>query len=118
MDQALGVAEKRRSLMRTSPPAGSARLRARLHAFVVACLERDTVLRSLKIALLAGTVLALLTDGQSLLTGTVTPGQWLSLLTSYVVLFGTAVSTQVQGKRRRVPSFTAARHACEMGKEE
>ncbi len=104
--------------MRTSPPAGSARLRARLHAFVVACLERDTLLRSLTIALLAGTVLALPTFGPSLLTGTVMPGQLLALLASYVVLFGTAVYAQVQGTRRREPSFTAARHERETGEEE
>ncbi len=105
MDQALGIAEKRRSLMRTSPPAGSARLRARLHTFVVACLEGDTVL-------------ALLTFGPSLLTGTMTPGQLLALLASYIVLFGTAVYTQIQGPRRREPPFTVARHARETGEEE
>ena len=110
--------------MRISPPAGSARQRARLHALVVACFDRDTVLHSLTIALLAGTVLALLTGtvtpGQwlSLLAGTVTPGQWLSLLASYVVLFGTAVYAQVQGKRRRASSTTTARYARETGEEE
>ena len=97
--------------MRISPPAGSARQRARLHALVVACFDRDTVLHSLTIALLAGTVLALL-------TGTVTPGQWLSLFASYVVLFGTAVYAQVQGKRRRASSTTTARYARETGEEE
>jgi len=35
----------------------------------------------------------------------------------HVVLFGTTVYTQVQGKRRRESSFTAARHEPETGEE-
>jgi|GEM_PF-2463649 len=65
------------------------------------CLERDTLYFSLKMALMVGTLLALINHGYALLTGHVTSGDLWSILLTYCVPFAVAMYSQVQGKRQR-----------------
>jgi hypothetical protein len=65
------------------------------------CLERDTLLFSLKMAFVVGTLLAVINHGQALLTGHVTLGLLISLLLTYCVPFAVAMYSQVKGKQQR-----------------
>ncbi len=87
--------------MSTPPFESTHTLREGRRSLVAYCLERGTLLSSVKIALVLGTLLALINDGQAFVTGRVTPGQLLALLVSYLVLFVLALASHVQGKRQR-----------------
>jgi len=87
--------------MSTPPVESTHNPREGRRSFAASCLERDTLLFSVKTALVLGTLLALVNDGQAFLTGQVTPGQLFTLLVSYLVLFALALHSQVQGKRQR-----------------
>jgi hypothetical protein len=65
------------------------------------CLERETLLFSIKMALIVGTVLALINHGQVMFTGHFTFDQLVPLLITYCVPFTVAMYSQVQGKRER-----------------
>ena len=65
------------------------------------CLERATLLFSIKMALIVGTVLALINHGQAMFTGHFTFDQLVPLLITYCVPFTVAMYSQVQGKRER-----------------
>ena len=65
------------------------------------CLERATLLFSIKMALIVGTVLALIYHGQAMFTGHFTFDQLVPLLITYCVPFTVAMYSQVQGKRER-----------------
>ena len=84
--------------MSTPPLESTNSPREGLRSLVAYCLERDRVMFSVKTALVLGTPLALVNDGQAFLTGQVTPGQLFTLLVSYLVLFALALYSQVQGK--------------------
>ncbi len=64
-------------------------------------LERDTLLRSLKTALVVGTILGVINHGSALLARQLTAEQLAPLLISYLVPFGVAMYGQIQGKRQR-----------------
>lgn len=64
-------------------------------------LERDTILRSLKAALVVGSILGLINHGAALLTGHLTADQLVSLLVTYLVPFSVTTYGQIQGKRQR-----------------
>jgi hypothetical protein len=65
------------------------------------CLERATLLFSIKMALIVGTILALINHGQAMFTGHFTFDQLVPLLITYCVPFTVAMYSQVQGKRER-----------------
>lgn len=64
-------------------------------------LEWDTILRSIKTALVVGSVLAIINHGQALLSGHFAPGWVIPMLITYLVPFTVATYAQVQGKRQR-----------------
>ena len=86
------------SIPSSSKPAQS---RTRPSSLIAYCLERDTLLFSVKMALVVGTLLAVINHGQALLTGHFTPGELLPLCLTYCVPFAVAMYSQVQGKRQR-----------------
>ena len=92
--------------MATSPPVESTNKRAGQRSLLAYCLERDTLLFSVKMALVVGTLLALINHGQALLTGHFTTGELIPLLVTYLVPFTLALSSQIQGKRQRDRSLT------------
>jgi len=64
-------------------------------------LERDTLLRSLKTALLVGSILGLINHGPAALAGHFTMDQLAPLAVTYLVPFSVATYGQIQGKRQR-----------------
>ncbi len=65
------------------------------------CLERDTLVRSAKTALVVGTILALINHGQEMLAGALS-AQWvIPMVVTYLVPLSVATYGQVQGKRQR-----------------
>lgn len=64
-------------------------------------LERDTIMRSLKAALVIGTLLGLINHGQALLSGHFSFSDLVPLLVTYLVPFSVTTYGQVQGKRQR-----------------
>ena len=83
------------------PSSKLSQSRTRPRSLTAYCLERDTLLFSLKMALVVGTLLAVINHGQALLTGHVTLGELLPLCLTYCVPFAVAMYSQVQGKRQR-----------------
>ena len=69
-------------------------------------LERDTLTRSVKTALVIGTVLGLINHGQALLAGHFTADHLGPLLLTYLVPFFVATYGQIQGKRQRDQAAT------------
>ena len=65
------------------------------------CLERATLLFAIKLALVVGTILALINHGQAMFTGHVTFDLFIPILITYCVPFTVAMYSQVQGKRER-----------------
>ena len=65
------------------------------------CLERTTLLFSIKITLVVGTLLAVINDGQAIVTGHFTSDRILPLLLTYCVPFAVAMYSQIQSKRQR-----------------
>ncbi len=81
----------------------------RKKSWLAYCLERATLLFSLKMALVVGTILGLINHGAALLTGHFTYAEIWPLLLTYCVPFAVAMYSQVQGKRQRdltnIPSY-------------
>ena len=73
----------------------------RPRSLITYCLERDTLLFSLKMALVVGTLLAVINHGRALLTGHFTPGELFPVCLTYCVPFAVSMYSQVQGKRQR-----------------
>jgi hypothetical protein len=55
----------------------------------------------MKLALVVGTILALINHGQAIITGHLTFDQLLPMLITYCVPFSVSMYSQVQGKRER-----------------
>lgn len=72
-----------------------------LQTLVTYGLERDTIVRSLKAALVIGTLLGLINHGQALVSGHFTLSDLVPLLITYLVPFSVTTYGQVQGKRQR-----------------
>lgn len=64
------------------------------------CLERATLLFALKLALIVGTILALIKHGEVIFTGHLTFDQPIPMLIMYCVPFSVSMSSKVQGKRQ------------------
>ncbi|MDQ6660905.1 MAG: nitrate/nitrite transporter NrtS [Chloroflexota bacterium] len=58
-------------------------------------------MRSIRTALVVGTLLALINHGQALLTGHFTYDRLISMLVTYLVPFSVSMYSQIQGKRQR-----------------
>ncbi|HEY1349050.1 MAG TPA: nitrate/nitrite transporter NrtS [Ktedonobacteraceae bacterium] len=83
-------------------PGTSLRTLARfLRTLIVYGLEYDTIIRSLKTALVIGTLLGVINHGQALVSGHFTWGELAPLLITYLVPFSVTTYGQVQGKRQR-----------------
>lgn len=76
-------------------------LAAMFRVVYVYALERDTLVRSLKTALVIGTILGLINHGPALIAGRLTSEQLVPLLITYLVPFTVTTYGQVQGKRQR-----------------
>jgi hypothetical protein len=72
------------------------------------CLERDTLTRSAKTALVVGTILALINHGQDMLSGQLSPRWVVPLLLTYLVPFSVATYGQVHGKRQRDRAYASS----------
>ena len=79
-----------------------------LRTIVMYCTERDTLLRSIKTALVIGTILAVLNHRQDLLAGQFSPRWVIPMGLTYLVPFAVATYGQVQGKRQRDLARTGA----------
>jgi hypothetical protein len=82
-------------------------MRGRLVSYLAYCLERDTLLRSSKTALVVGTILAIINHGQEMLAGRPSPSWIIPMLVSFLVPFSVATYSQVQGKRQRDRQYAA-----------
>jgi len=82
------------------------------------CLERDTLLFALKLALFVGTILALINHGQAIFTGHLTFDQLIPMLITYLVPFSVSMYSQVQGKRERDRLYAMARNVTEQPEDE
>jgi hypothetical protein len=71
------------------------------HIFITYGLERDTLIHSLKAALVVGSILGVINHGPALLTGHLTADQLVPLLLTYLVPFAVTTYGQIQGKRQR-----------------
>lgn len=71
------------------------------HSLLAYIFERDTILRSIKTALVVGSVLAIINHGQAMLSGHFAPDWVIPMLITYLVPFTVATYGQVQGKRQR-----------------
>lgn len=76
-------------------------LLAEVRTFAAYALERDTLARSIKTALVIGTILAIINHGQDFLSGQFSPRWIVPMLITYLVPFCVATYGQVQGKRQR-----------------
>jgi len=86
---------------------------SRVRDLAVYCLERDTLVHSIRTALVVGTLLALINHAADLLAGQLSARWLIPMLLSYVVPFGVATYGQVHGKRQRdrLPSASERRQA-------
>lgn len=87
--------------MRTTPAVEATNTRGSQRPFIAYCLERPTLLFSIKMALIVGTLLAVINHGQAIVTGHFTSDRLLPLLLTYCVPFSVAMYSQIQGKRQR-----------------
>jgi hypothetical protein len=87
--------------MRRTPTVECTNKRESQCALIAYCLERATLLLSIKMALIVGTLLAVINHGQAIVTGHFTSDQLLPMLLTYCVPFAVAMYSQIQGKRQR-----------------
>lgn len=69
-------------------------------SFLAYCMERDTLLRATKTALVVGTILALINHGQAVFSGHFTFDWIIPSLVTYLVPFLVAMYSRVQSKRQ------------------
>jgi hypothetical protein len=82
------------------------------------CLERDTLLFAMKLALVVGTILALINHGQAIFTGQLTFDRIIPILITYCVPFSVSMYSQVRGKRERDRLYAEASAATEQNENE
>lgn len=71
------------------------------HVLITYGLERDTLVRSTKAALVVGSILGIINHGWALVTGHFTANELTPLLITYLVPFTVTTYGQIQGKRQR-----------------
>jgi hypothetical protein len=72
-----------------------------IRVFLKYTFEGDTLSRSIKIALVVGSILATINHVQDILSGQLSWHWIVPMLVTYLVPFSTATFGQVQGKRQR-----------------
>jgi hypothetical protein len=82
-----------------------------LASYLACCLERDTLLRASRTALVVGTILAVINHGQEMLGGHLAPSWVIPMLVSYLVPLSVATYSQAQGKRQRDRRYVPS-HSC------
>jgi hypothetical protein len=87
--------------MRTTPTVESTKKRGSPRPLIAYCLERATLFFSIKMALIVGTLLAVINHGQAIFTGHFSSDRLFPLLLTYCVPFSVAMYSQIQGKRQR-----------------
>jgi len=87
--------------MRTTPTIELTNTRGSQRPLIAYCLERPTLLFSIKMALLVGTLLAVINHGQAIVTGHFTSDRLFPMLLTYCVPFSVAMYSQIRGKRQR-----------------
>lgn len=70
-------------------------------SFIAYCTEPDTLLRSIKTALIVGTILVLINHGSEVLSGQFAWNWAIPALVTYLVPFSVPTYGQAQGKRQR-----------------
>lgn len=83
--------------------------------YLAYCLERDTVVRSTRTALVVGSILAVINHGQEMLSGQLSPRWIVPMLVTYLVPFSVATFGQVQGKRQRDRAYAGTREGMTKG---
>ncbi len=76
-----------------------------MKAWLAVARRGDVVRRSLRVALLVGTILVVINHGDRLLSGTAAPADWVKMGLTYVVPYG--VSTWASVSAIRGPSGNA-----------
>ncbi len=87
--------------MHTTPTVEHTNTRGSQRPLIAYCLERPTLLFSIKMALVVGTLLAVINHGQAIVTGHFTSDRLFPMLLTYCVPFSVAMYSQMQGKRQR-----------------
>ena len=87
--------------MRTARIVESTNKRGSPRPLIAYCLERPTLLFSIRMALVVGTLLAVINHGQAIVTGHFTSDRLFPMLLTYCVPFSVAMYSQIQGKRQR-----------------
>ena len=87
--------------MRTARIVESTNKRGSPRPLIAYCLERPTLLFSIRMALVVGTLLAVINHGQAIVTGHFTSDRLLPMLLTYCVPFCVSMYSQIQGKRQR-----------------
>jgi hypothetical protein len=87
--------------MYTTPTVECTNKRESQRALIAYCLDRATLLFSIKMALIVGTLLAVINHGQAIVTGHFTSDRLLPMLLTYCVPFSVAMYSHIQGKRQR-----------------
>jgi hypothetical protein len=88
-------------MMHTTPTVESKKKQGSPDPLIAYCLERPTLWFSLKMALVVGTLLAVINYGPTIITGHFTSDRLLPMLLTYCVPFSVAMYSQIQGKRQR-----------------
>ncbi len=103
--------------MSTAPAADATSPHMGLGSILEYCVERDTLVRSIKTALVVGTILALINHGQQMLAGRVSLDWVIPVVLTYLVPFAVATYGQMQGKRQRDgrSALTAGAHETAAG---
>jgi len=87
--------------MRATPTVESTNKRGNPRPLIAYCLERATLFFSIKMALVVGTLLAVINHGQAIVTGHFSSDRLFPMLLTYCVPFSVAMYSQIQGKRQR-----------------
>ncbi len=90
-----------RPSMHTTPTVEHTNTRGSQRPLIAYCLERATMLFSIKMALVVGTLLAVINHGQAIVTGHFTSDRLFPMLLTYCVPFTVAMYSQIQGKLQR-----------------
>jgi hypothetical protein len=91
--------------MSTTPIVESTKKGGSPRPLIAYCLERPTLFFSIKMALVVGTLLAVINHGQAIFTGHFSSERLLPMLLTYCVPFCVSMYSQIQGKRQRDSSL-------------
>lgn len=69
--------------------------------YLTYCLERDTLIRSIKVALVVGTILGVINHYPAIVAWSIPLPEAIQITLTYLVPFSVATYSQVMGKRQR-----------------